>query len=98
MIRFHINLHITQNGKKISAIRDLRAATGMGLPESKTFVETQIQGYGDSFGGPLICNAEQAARIAVLHLRDFDLNEPRFSIVNMKEITDGAIDISHIVR
>lgn len=102
MLCFHINLHIVLNDKKISAIRELRRVTGMNIADAKTFVETLIDGFSDSFGGPLICNAEQAARIAELHINNANNGwsvptEPTFTITNMKEIVGRGIDISHIV-
>jgi hypothetical protein len=102
MMRFHINLHIVLHDKKIAAVKALRDATGMGIAASKTFVETYINGTVDSFGGILICNAEQAAKIAELHfsnLSDFGFcDRPTFTIMNMKETFREGLDISDIVR
>ena len=98
MRRFIVHLNIVMADKKITCIKALRAATGMGLLEAKNFVENPISGYGDSFGGELIVNAEQLANLFMADKNGvdghFDFNHPTFNISSVKLISEKGIDIS----
>ena len=100
MKKFLITLHIITNSKKITAIKDLRAATGMGLVQAKNFVETYIDGYVDSFGGQLICNGDQVAALYILdrnsYNESFHDDTPSYSITAIKALADGALDVSNL--
>ena len=101
MRKFLVQFHVMLNGKKIHAIRDVRRATGMGLADSKTFCETPIPDYVDSYGGNLICNGEQVARLLELDidsrgqpsLEAFSI--PGYAVKSCSEITITGLDISN---
>ena len=102
-MRYLVNFHVMQNGKKITAIKDVRDATGMGLAQAKQFVEALIDGYLDSFGGDLICNAEQVARLLILDMNSRGIgifgpdSQPSYSLQNIRKLDENnAIDISGI--
>ena len=100
MRRYLVILHVMINGKKITAIKDIRSATGMGLAQAKEYCETYIQNSMDSYGGPLVCNAEQVARLTVLDVNSrghFSIGadaQPSYAIESIKVLDDLGIDIS----
>ncbi len=107
MKRFLITLNIVTNGKKINAIKDLRSATGIGLGDSKFFVEQRLTPdiYLDSFGGDMIVNEQQLAALTVLHfappqsVNGYGDRGPTFTITRCETIGGGgALDASGIVR
>ena len=100
-MRFLVEFHVMINGKKITAIKDVRSATGMGLAEAKNFCETFIPHSMDSHGGTLICSADQVARLTELDVNSRGINcfghdaQPTYAIVKINRISpDNAIDIS----
>lgn len=97
MRKFLITISIMLNDKKISAIKDLRGATGMGLSQSKEFCERQIPGIPGAFGGSLIVNGDQAARFLILATSDYQPFQPRFMVEAIEEIKDQAVDISNLL-
>lgn len=101
MNRYLVNFHVMMNDKKIEAIKDVRAATGMGLGDAKRFCETFIPNSMDSTGGFLIANGEQVARLTELDVNSRGApifgttRRPTYAIVSIKRIeAPDAIDIS----
>jgi hypothetical protein len=104
MRKFLITLHVMVNDKKITAIKDVRSATGMGLGAAKTFCETYIMGTLDSCGGELIVNGEQVARLLALDISSRgrpafgEASQPSYAITKIVEIAPpSAVDISDII-
>lgn len=96
-MRYLLTLHVMVNNKKITAIKDVRGATGMGLAQAKNFCESFIPNTMDSYGGMLICNGEQVARLTELDInsRRAGLNEPTYSITSIKRLEGhNALDIT----
>lgn len=99
MRKFLISVSIALNNKKISAIRELRDATGMGLLESKNFCERRFpDNFDASFGGSLIVNGDQAARLFMLVISPYILEGPRFFVESIEEIKKpDTLDISNLL-
>jgi hypothetical protein len=95
MRRYQIELRVNDNQKKITAIKELRDATGMGLGDAKTFVEKR-EDYGNIPYQTLIVNEMQLGRLAALEGRDYVEGSPYFTFATtVKRLEDNsAIDIS----
>lgn len=99
MKRYRITLGIDLCGKKITAIKDIRGAVGLGLLPSKTLCETPLEGSIGCFGGELLLNADQLCNIVILTHRSRSIFDtaPLYYIIKVEEYDDGGlIDCSHL--
>ncbi len=104
MKKYLITLNICVNGRKISAIKDLRSALGVGLVEGKHLCETPLKRdeFVDSYGGNLIVNAQQLANLVILCRRDaqytsFGYDNATFQLDSIEELVQNTLDVSTLM-
>ena len=99
--KYLVTLNIVVNDKKIEAIKEIRNSLGLGLAESKRLVEQRLPHYVDSFGGDLLCNADQVARLVALDhtcRNRSGLMHPTYTMTRCQRLdADHPLDISNII-
>lgn len=93
MRKFLVGVYSLDEGKKITAIKNVRAALGIGLTEAKALVEA-----GQGAVTQVVLNGDQVAKLVEVSLGDstgFD-GQPYLSIRSIKEINSSTPDYSDI--
>jgi hypothetical protein len=93
MRKYLVGVYSYDCGKKITAIKNVRAALGLGLPEAKNFVET-----GHNATTLVILNGDQVAKLTEVALTDSSGcgDNPYLSIRSIKEIKHSSLDYSDL--
>jgi hypothetical protein len=95
MNRFKISLYINDEGKKITAIKELRSALGIGLTEAKQLVEANNDGHTS-----LIVNAEQVAGLVMISKGACSggVDQPYIYVAAIERITPFATPVDYSDR